>query len=302
MATRLYSQNRSLIVGFALLLTNSLGYSAAEDEFDLLVVPAIIAATNVQKPGPGNTGPKGALTKQEGSISVTTDNTVIENIDLKGCIQVKANNVVIRNVRIDCSGFYAIQIMSGFENLTVEDTEMFGMKSSGVLGSNFTLRRVNIHDSGGDAVKPSTNVLIEDSWFHKLGTNVGSHSDGLQMVSGGNVTLRGSNIDMPATLAGYTNSQCMIIQTNNGPIDNVLIEKNWLNGGGWCVQVNDKSRGHGSPTNVIIRDNLFGPDCSFGTILVRGENTDTTISNNIFELTGEELGTQVSFDTCGNDF
>ncbi|WP_353414935.1 right-handed parallel beta-helix repeat-containing protein [Arenicella sp. 4NH20-0111] len=285
------------------------------DEQLLYMVPAIVSAKqrtpidgsstsavpiSQSKPGPENTGPAGVLTPHDGTIKVTENGALIENLSIQGCIQIEASDVTIRNVRIDCSGLYAIRVDDDVSNVLVEDTEMFNMTSSGVLGSNFTLRRVNIHDSGGDAVKPSRNVLIEQSWFHRLGSKVGSHSDGVQMVSGGNVIVRGNNIDMPP-LTGFTNSQCLIIQTNFGPIDNVRIEGNWLNGGGWCVQVNDKGQGFGSPTNVTIKNNRFGGDCAFGTILVRGEDADTKVEGNIFEPTGGVIGTDVSTSTCRND-
>lgn len=303
----------------------SLGLSdqlMAQDDIDLpMLVPTIVGQRNPnltpptppstpapdepaavdERPGPENTGPKGELINQSGSINVTEDGAVIENIDLDGCISVRANNVTIRNMRIDCGSFYAIRIYSEFEQTLIEDVEMINMTSSGVLGSNFTIRRSNIHDSGGDALKPGSDVVIESSWFHRLGTIEGSHSDGVQMTSGSNVRISGNFFDMP-NVSGYTNSQCIILQTNNGPVDNIVVENNWLNGGGWCVQVNDKGNGYGSPQNILIKDNQFGPDCQFGTILVRGDNNDTTLINNVYEATGQVIGEEITNDTCGNDF
>ncbi len=285
---------------------------SSNDDLNILIVPAIIAANKDEaevpvpvprnRPGPSNTGPKGQLTNSSGSITVRQDGAIIESIDLIGCITIRANNVTIRNVRINCDGFYAIRMIDGFSGLRVDQAEMLNMKSAAILGSNFTVTRSNIHDSGADAFKPGRNVVIESSWMHRLGTIDGSHSDAVQMVAGGDVVIRGNNIDMPANLQRYTNSQCILLQTNNGPINNVLIENNWLNGGGWCVQVNDKERGHGSPQNIRISGNRFGPDCTFGTILVRGDNADTSVTDNIFELTGGEIGVDEPFSSCGNDF
>lgn len=287
----------------ALLIFKQL--AAREDhDLELLVLPAMIAASqpsSIQtlqlKPGPTNTGVRASLS-QSGSIDVTSDGAVIENLDIDGCIKVEANNVTIRNVRITCSNFYGINIVSGYTGTLIEDVEISGMRSSGVLGSDFILRRANIHDSGSDAVKPYRNVLIESSWFHRLGYIEDSHSDGVQMVTGENVTMRGNNFDMPYDLAGFTNSQCMIIQTNNGPIDNILIEGNWLNGGGYCVQINDKGNGYGGPTNVRIINNKFGRDCQFG--ILRFNNSSPSLSGNSWEQTGEPIdGTD--WTLCNND-
>ncbi len=285
-----------------------------EEDFLLLMVPSIVSAnsnerprsptspiSDVERPGPDNTGPSGDLTKVNDGFTVKENGALIENIDLDGCISVSANNVTIRNVRINCESFYAIRMNSGYSGLLVEDVEMLGMQSAAILGSDFIARRVNVHDSGGDAFKPGRNVVIEDSWIHRLGTIDNSHSDAVQMVSGGGVIFRRNFVDMP-DIEGFTNSQCLIIQTNNGPIDNVLIEDNWLNGGGYCIQINDKGNGHGSPQNIQILNNQFGPDCQFGTILVRGDDADTVISGNIFELTGKEIGVDEPFTSCGNDF
>lgn len=286
------------------LLISSQITAQEESGFDLLVLPPIIAATNANtssplnsKPGVNNTGATQPLASSDG-FKITDDKVVVENLDVDGCITVEANNVTIRNVRIDCSGLYGINIVNGYTGTLIEDVEIFGMLSSGVLGADFILRRANIHDSGSDAVKPVRNALIESSWFHRLGYTVGSHSDGVQMVAGENVIMRGNNFDMPYDLDGFTNSQCMIIQTNNGPIDNILIEGNWLNGGGYCVQINDKGNGYGGPTNVRIKDNKFGRDCQFG--ILRFRNNSPTLSGNVWEETEEPIeGT--GWTVCNND-
>ncbi len=302
--------NMSFLVRMILLFSLPLSTVMADDDF-LLLIPSIVAGSSssspsnnpsTTKPGPNNTGPKGTLTALNSGITADQNGQVIENLDIDGCITVRANNVIIRNVRVDCGGFYAIRIDSDYVGTLIEDVELINMKSAGVLGSDFILRRANIHDSGSDAVKPYRNAVIERSWFHRLGTIEGSHSDGVQMVLGGNVIIRENNIDMPHDLSGFTNSQCMIIQTNNGPIDNVQITNNWLNGGGYCIQINDKGNGHGAPTNVTIANNIFGPDCQFGTILVRGGGSNTVVENNIFELTRQIIGEQIDNTICGNDF
>lgn len=289
-----------VVLASALILSHSI--SAQEDQdFDLLVLPAMIAASQTSsvdapsepgvtpstKPGSNNTGITEPLTSS-GSITVSNDGELVENLDVDGCISVQANNVTIRNVRIDCSSFYGVNISSGYTGTLIEDVEIFGMLSSGILGSDFIVRRANIHDSGADAIKPYSNALIEASWFHRLGTISDSHSDGVQMVSGNNVIMRGNNFDMPYDLNGFTNSQCMIIQTNNGPIDNILIEGNWLNGGGYCVQINDKGNGYGPPTNVRINNNQFGRDCQFG--ILRFRDSSPTLSGNTWEDTGQPIG------------
>lgn len=303
--TELRMRLKQSLIGLILCPITTNAWTQADDDFVLLSVPPMIAAANTQgaltddKPGPQNTGfsPNANVRSLNQSVIISEDNTVLSDADIVGCVQVKADNVRITNVRINCGGFYGVQANFGHVNLVMEDIEIFGTQSAGILGSDFTVRRANIHDSGSDAIKPGSNVTIEASWLHRLGTKVGSHSDGVQMVSGSNVTIRGNTIDMPYFLAGFTNSQCMIIQTNNGPIDSILIESNWLNGGGYCVQINDKGNGHGPPTNVTISGNKFGRDCQFG--ILRFAGSDPQLSGNTYEFNGAPIGTD--FTLCGNE-
>lgn len=286
---------RSLMVIFT-IAAMSVAQAQHDDDF-LLMVPAMLAAQKLgSKPGPSNTGATGPL-QASGGFTIKTAGAIIKDLEITGCLNVDADNVRIQNVRINCNSFYGIRIVSDRTGTVIEDVEIYGMRSAGVFGSDFTLRRANIHDSGNDAVKPGRNVVIENSWFHRLGSLPDAHADGVQMVSGGNVIIRANNFDMPYFLSDFRNSQCMIIQTNNGPIDNVLIEKNWLNGGGYCVQINDKGNGYGGPTNVRIIDNQFGRDCQFG--ILRFRNTSVELSGNTYEDTGEPIGDD--FTICGND-
>jgi len=162
-----------------------------------------------------------------------------------------------------------------------EDGLIHGPRSSGVLGSDFTARRLEVTHVGGDAFNPRRNFVIENSWMHRLGYNEDAHADGIQMVGGdeGNGIIRNNYFDMvndqkiPGEDRNYANSQCIIIQTNNGSIDNVLIDGNWFNGAGFQVLVNERNE-NGPPTNITIKNNIFGlvglPYAQFGPLSLRG--------------------------------
>ena len=56
-------------------------------------------------PAYGNVGvPAGKALRPSGSISVTTDGTVIDGRDVAGTIRVNARNVTIRNTRVTVTG------------------------------------------------------------------------------------------------------------------------------------------------------------------------------------------------------
>jgi len=226
------------------------------------------------KPGASNTGPPegsvlATLKLNRGQITAggtAVSPKVYENFTYAGTLHVKADYVTLRNFRIISRDVhYGVQCSYGNVGLVMEDGEIAGTQSAAVYGSNFAARRLEVHDQGRDAFKPFDSVLIEGCWVYDLGYVADAHADGVQMVGGKNVTIRGNNFDMPTDHNGYANSQCVIIQTDSGAIDDVVIEDNWFDGGGFAVQVRDKKTGHGGPTNVHILNNRFGDASRYGT-------------------------------------
>ncbi|GAA4111055.1 hypothetical protein GCM10022393_08480 [Aquimarina addita] len=253
----------------------------------LLVLLTIFSTNAQEKPTAENTGPKGNLTEYTGETNITTEGTVLENFIINGSINVRANNVTIKNCLIITDGTYGIRATYDFESLLIEDCEIRGMQSAGIIGDNFIARRCNIWDSGADALKPFNNFIIEDCYIHDLGYIETSHADGLQMVGGSNGIIRRNNFDMPHDNPTYKNSQCIIMLTNIAPIDNILLEENWINGGGFSVHVRDKNTGFGIPTNVSLINNFFGRNHEFGTHFL---DEGVVFSCNRWEDTNELIG------------
>ena len=250
------------------------------------------------KPTPLNTGPTGPLTRSFGSTNITqawlnTNNggsLVLEDVDFTGRVHVRVDNLTLRNFKIDAAGanygLYNEQFTSNISSgLVAEDGEIVNASSSLVLGSNMTLRRLYLHESDADAIKAWSNSTVEGCYVTRLGRAVGAHADGVQQVTGSDCVYRGNNFDMPKDApAPYKSNAAFIIQTGNGPIDNVLIEGNWMNGGNFTVYVTDKGNGHGLPTNVRVRNNRFGRDFGFG--IQQGGGTWT---GNVWDDTGEPV-------------
>src|SRR5690606_6660981 len=145
----------------------------------------------------------------------------------------------------------------GYTGLLIEDCELINVSSAGVYGGNFTMRRTQIHESDGDAVKPTTNCLIEQCWFYNLGRGAGAHADGVQSRHGGtNMTFRYNNYDMPITAPSPCKSNAAVmLEPDGGPLTNVLIEYNWMNGGNYTID---------SSGDTTIRSNRFGRDYRYG--------------------------------------
>lgn len=189
-------------------------------------------------PDATNTGvPAGTvLTVRQGDWTITTAGTVINGYDIRGCVYVRANNVVIRNSRIQCNGFSGIAIDNPITGVLIEDVDvvMSGLGQHGIQWRGYTARRVHIAN-GSDCFSANQDVLIEDSFCDIPGqagqdaaANGGPHVDGIQETgSASNVTIRHNTIRNPFIVVSA------IIM--NGGQTNIRIVDNLMAGGGYTV-------------------------------------------------------------------
>lgn len=240
------------------------------------------------KPGPSNTGPTNpGILVPRGGGTINTPGTVLENFDATGQITIAASNVTLRNFRITVGGSYGIRITSG-SNIIIEDGEISGMTSSGILGSGFTARRLNVYNSGADGMKPTNNVVIENCWFHHLGYITTAHSDGVQVRSGTNIIIRNNFFDMAST-PGYRNSQCVYAQAEVGSgIDGLLVEGNWF-GGASAFMVSMIDQDDIQCINAHLNNNRFSQEnVNIGYYRIE-QRASNGYSGNVFDETGEPL-------------
>tara|TARA_R110002126_G_scaffold12375_2_gene53741 strand:- start:4822 stop:7473 length:2652 start_codon:yes stop_codon:yes gene_type:complete len=247
-----------------------------------------------ERPGPDNTGPTNpSILVPSGSITVTQDNTVIENVDIYGSISVQANNVTIRNFRLNGGNtYYGIRVFSGYTGCVIEDGEITNCQSSGIYQQNWTARRLEIHHMGADGTKAMGNNLIEGCWMHHLGMNPGSHADGNQSRIGSNIMIRGNYFDMPIPDGPngpgepFASNAASINQAQLGSIDNLVMDGNWLNGGNYTVYFSTSDTSN-TVTNCKLINNRFMRDYRYGVLTVSGNINDLIISGNVWDDTGE---------------
>jgi hypothetical protein len=241
------------------------------------------------RPWAHNTGPSnpGALVKR-GALTISSPG-VYENLDITGDIYITSSNVTVRNFRVNASGNQrGVWITPGLRNIVLEDGEVYGMSSIGIYGMGYTARRLHIHDSGGDALRPEGNpgagpTLVEYCFIERMGLSSSAHADALQVsnVSEGsyNVTLRYNNLYMPAPGTpehpGDTSKASAVVFLEK-PVSNYLIHDNWMNGGGYTIYCGNNTGG------VTWRDNIFGDDYDYGAITGTCQN----FTGNVWEDTG----------------
>lgn len=240
------------------------------------VMEGPLSACGKPRPGPHNTGvPAGTMLTPSGSIRVEQDGAIVEDLDIEGEIQILANNVTIRRVRIRSGDYYPIRYFDeGNTGLVIEDSEIEGTSddvTASVSFASYTARRLNVH-GGADGFKADSEVLIEDSWIHDLRNGPDQHNDGVQSTGGANVTLRNNWITGGSNAAVQTGDE-------SAATENLTIECNWLGGGGYTLNI----RGEGAtvPVNTKIINNVFSRDHAYGPWTL--DDPDPTISGNTYE-------------------
>jgi hypothetical protein len=191
--------------------------------------------------------PRGTtLTTTTLTTPIRTANTVLDGLDIQGCVVVEAPGVIIRRSKISCANAVVVASYGGAytgTGLTIEDSEIDCQDSAGtaVGDTNVTVRRVDIHgcENGFDI---DTDFVIEDSYIHDLYNSAVAHTDGAQFAIGANVTIRHNRI--------YANDGTSAIIMNPTTTADALIRDNLLAGGAYTLYCPATSS-----VNVRVLDN-----------------------------------------------
>jgi hypothetical protein len=108
----------------------------------------------------------------------------------------------------------------------------------------------------------------EDNYIHDMMRHGDDHPDGIVTTGIGKAIIRHNTILLPGQPTGTVS-----MFSQSAPIDNVLIENNYLNGGSFTIYHRDQ--GKGVPTNVRVVNNKFGRDHMFGVLRSDGPLTWT---------------------------
>ena len=219
----------------------------------------------------------------DGDFTALVPGQTFENLAVRGTIRVTASNVTIRN-------FTArnVEIAPDAREITLERGRLDGLgnpknTTDGVSFNDFTARGLEISRQI-DGFKAMGNVTIEDCWVHDLnglrgpGTGAGdySHNDAVQVSVGSNVAIRRNRFERPGL------NSAVFVDADQGPISNVLIENNFLDGGTFTLYV-IKSRSapqNGMPEDVVVRNNIFGSAAIYGAATI---GPGVTFTGNVTE-------------------
>lgn len=221
-------------------------------------------------PSAANTGvPDGTVLSPAGAQTVVEDGAVVEDLDVRGTIEVRAHRVTIRRSRVRSRAHVLIRVYPGFVGTVIEDVELDGLGSTatdGITGSHVTVRRSNIHDVV-DGIKIGHWSVYEDNWIHGLAAGDDAHPDGMQALEAAGFEIRGNVIDAPASRGG---NAALLLKADSGPISDGVIEGNRLNGGNYTVFIigaGDGSNARFGVQRVTFRGNAYGSDARYGVRL-----------------------------------
>jgi hypothetical protein len=267
-----------------------------------VVPPAPAPAPAGGKPGATNTGvPAGTkLTVHSGDLTVTTAGQVIDSLDIKGVLTIRASNVVVRRSLIEGrNGSDSVIIKSG-SGILLEDDEVTVVSPSpasddmSVQGA--TLDRLNIH-GGVDGMKLGANSTVEASWIHGLSSfnsdpaqgGGPTHNDTIQIMSGTNIHVTGNNLQ-----ATEDDNSAIQVTQDTGTVSALTISHNWADGGACTFNFS----GHGPDgqlfkmSGISVIDNRFGRDSQYGCPMLVDLQTTITQSGNVYDNNGEPIEIQ----------
>lgn len=229
------------------------------------------------------------------TVTVTTDNTVFQNLTIYGDIIVQAAGLIIRNCVlrggpqipthnlgiVDCNN-------SKCFNALIEDCTIQPQRPSyyrdGIVGHEYTSRRNHIYNTNDgmgafilSSVAANANVAIEANYVHDLtywnpdpAHSDGTHNDGLQIQGGGNIHVIGNFFHDTAVLGAGSSYP--------PNYDMLTVNPTHASGSGTLIQKQSTT----SPlVNVVVEKNWY----SNGNCGIQIQAGNYTVQNNIFSHT-----------------
>lgn len=242
-----------------------------------------------------------SLTVHNGDLTITTPGAVIDALDIRGFVNVKAPNVTIRRSVIRGGaaptvgkGLLSV-VTGGAANFLIEDVTIVPSDPSPYFnGVNVnqagTFKRMNISGSVDGMMIYGSGVNVLDSYFHDFrhylsdpNWNGGpSHDDAIQVQAGTGINIIGNRLE------GAYNAAVMVTQ-DAGVTRNLAINGNWIDYGG--CSINFGSNG-AYKTGMQLNNNRFGRNQRVAgcAIIHNTAMSDLVPSGNIWDDTGLAAG------------
>lgn len=246
------------------------------------------------KPDSTTTGvPSGTSLSTSGTITITTAGTVIDAKNVTGSIVVMADNVTIKNTKIQSTGYYGIEIRSGYAGAKVINSEIFAPDPGNYIGiaadgTDSIICGNYIHGFQNGITLTGIHNILQANDIEKLEDVGDPHYDAVEVYGGNGHKLWGNhlrNTKPDGTWLGDTGA--INLTAYDGNIDDVEINGNWIGGGGYTLYVAEQFTSHAS--NVRVTNNKwYRNSYQWGTHTLVNAAV-TTWSNNTFEDNGQAI-------------
>ncbi|MET9887494.1 hypothetical protein ABZZ20_31010 [Streptomyces sp. NPDC006430] len=220
-------------------------------------------------PDARTTGPRIELERHDtGNMSVKTDGTVIKGWDIRGSLDVYANDVTVIDSRITSTNWWGINLRPGFSGLRVLHTTITAVPGKGPDNGGVDYAVSNMGGSsievGWCDVSVFGNALsmgqgdLHDNYVHDIVAfrNQGGewqHTDAVISGGGnkGRLTIRHNTLLNPVPVdRGATAAVGLFADT--GVVSSVVVDSNWLAGGAYALY-----GGGPGATGIQVTDNVF---------------------------------------------
>lgn len=279
-------KNRITAIGAVIVaLVATLTFSGTPAQADPPVLNCYPQLTTCGYPTLATVGPRSGhtLTPSSGVYYTSSNNEVIDDLDITGCIVVQNTGVVIHDVKIHGDCFYGIQIVSGDATISYVDISCEDGIDTGIAFSNYSADHVYIHRCE-NGIYTEDNVSLTNSVIQAYeGAPDISHTDLVQASAGDNVTISGN------LLAGLNPSTSAIIA--DVAMTNLTITNNFLSGGAYELYCPTTA------TSVTVTGNRFYPHAedqadvrspAFGNV-VNCDTSGITFSGNFLDNDGSTV-------------
>ncbi|WP_172123509.1 MULTISPECIES: M10 family metallopeptidase C-terminal domain-containing protein [unclassified Devosia] len=193
----------------------------------------------------------GVNLKQVGGFTVTEDNAVISGLDIRGTLTIEAKNVTIVDCRIVGNSYNGI--ISQRNDVTVEHCDIVG-GTNGISGSGtFRYNDISQVDNGINVYSPS---VIEHNYIHDLEGGPDAHYDGIE-INGGGGSAEQTIIRHNTIINDHGQTSAIMIDNYFGGVGNILIDNNYLTGGGYTIYSDGRFTDE-QISGVQITNNVLG--------------------------------------------
>lgn len=210
-----------------------------------------------------NTGPRYECTHTQGTLITSSHGQVIERVCINGSLEIRHNNVTVRDVTIMGTGTYALDIGQNTSpcpsNLHVSYTEV-NMVNAGNMdwgiyqrcAGGHTFDHLKIHNLGRGMMVYG-NLTMTNSYLYSHRTQTGAHRTALSTHGGDNFTVTGNTFICVNTGC----SSGVNMYSDYAPVTNYLFQNNLVGGGSICLRGGETHNFPDDTHDIRILNNRF---------------------------------------------